>query len=110
MKTLLSVNCYQGPVSHNQCKLCSDSLKVDKSFVLGQISDDYGFLNYKLYTTLRANLSLLNAELYQLELMVMISFIFFSVSWLLNKGFYEYYFEVFDNDARNGFKKDACVL
>jgi hypothetical protein len=43
MKTLLSVNCYQGPVSHNQCKLCSDSLKVDKSFVLGQISDDYGF-------------------------------------------------------------------
>jgi hypothetical protein len=84
--------------------------KVDKSFVLGQISDDYGFSNYKLYTTLRANLSLLNAELYQLELMVMISFIFFRVSWLLNKGFYEYYFEVFDNDARNGFKSSKTPV
>jgi hypothetical protein len=25
------------------CKLCSGQFKVDKSFVLGQISDDYGF-------------------------------------------------------------------
>jgi hypothetical protein len=60
--------------------------KVDKSFVLGQISDDYGFSNYKLYTTLRANLSLLNAELYQLELMVMISFIFFSGKLAVEQG------------------------
>jgi hypothetical protein len=42
--------------------------------------------------------------------MVMISFIFFSVSWLLNKGFYEYYFEVFDNDARNGFKSSKTPV
>jgi hypothetical protein len=58
----------------------------------------------------KGKLSLLNAELYQLELMVMISFIFFSVSWLLNKGFYEYYFEVFDNDARNGFKSSKTPV
>jgi hypothetical protein len=42
--------------------------------------------------------------------MVMISFIFFWVSWLLNKGFYEYYFEVFDNDARNGFKSSKTPV
>jgi hypothetical protein len=83
---------------------------VDKSFVLGQISDDYGFLNYKLYTTLRANLSLLNAELYQLELMVMISFIFFPGKFVEQGVSYEYYFEVFDNDARNGFKSSKTPV
>jgi hypothetical protein len=35
----------------------------------------------------RANLSLLNAELYQLELMVMISFIFFSGKLAVEQGF-----------------------
>jgi hypothetical protein len=66
-------------------------------------------LNY-LYTTLRANLSLLNAELYQLELMVMISFIFFSGKLAVEQGVYEYYFEVFDNDARNGFKSSKTPV
>jgi hypothetical protein len=28
----------------------------------------------------------------------------------LNKGFYEYYFEVFDNDARNGFKSSKTPV
>jgi hypothetical protein len=44
--------------------------------------------------TLRAK-SLLNAELYQLELMVMISFIFFPGKLAVEQGVsYEYYFEV----------------
>jgi hypothetical protein len=76
---------------------------------LGQISDDYGFSKLQIVYYPKGK-SLLNAELYQLELMVMISFIFFSVSWLLNKGFYEYYFEVFDNDARNGFKSSKTPV
>jgi quinol monooxygenase YgiN len=42
-----------------------DSLKVDKSFVLGQVADDYGCLNYRLFITLRANQRLLNVEQYQ---------------------------------------------
>jgi hypothetical protein len=60
---------------------------VDKSFVLGQISDDYGFSKLQIVYYPRANLSLLNAELYQLELMVMISFIFFSGKLAVEQGF-----------------------
>jgi hypothetical protein len=80
---------------------------VDKSFVLGQNQMIMASLNQ----ILRANLSLLNAELYQLELMVMISFIFFPGKLAVEQGVsYEYYFEVFDNDARNGFKSSKTPV
>jgi hypothetical protein len=83
--------------------------KVDK--VLFWVKFQMIIFLYKLYTTLRANLSLLNAELYQLELMVMISFIFFSGKLAVEQGVsYEYYFEVFDNDARNGFKSSKTPV
>jgi hypothetical protein len=63
-----------------------DSLKVDKALFWVKFQMIMASLNYKLYTTLRANLSLLNAELYQLELMVMISFIFFSGKLAVEQG------------------------
>jgi hypothetical protein len=47
--------------------------KVDKSFVLGQI---YDYLKLQIVYHPKGKLSLLNAELYQLEL-IMISFISF---------------------------------
>jgi hypothetical protein len=112
MKTLLSVNC-QGPVSHNQFKLCLDSLKWIKVLFWSNFRWFMASLNYKLYTTLRANLSLLNAELYQLELMVMISFIFFSGKLAVEQGVsYEYYFIYFWQWCTKWFQrlKDACVL
>jgi hypothetical protein len=62
---------------------------------LGQISDDYGFSKLQIVYYPKTNLSLLNAELYQLKLMVMISFIFFSGKLAVEQGVsYEYYFEV----------------
>jgi hypothetical protein len=83
---------------------------VDKSFVLGQISDDYGFSKLQI-VYYKGKLEFVKRGVIPIELMVMISFIFFSVSWLLNKGFsYEYYFEVFDNDARNGFKSSKTPV
>jgi hypothetical protein len=39
----------------------------------------------------------------------MISFIFFSGKLAVEQGF-EYYFEVFDNDARNGFKSSKTPV
>jgi hypothetical protein len=43
--------------------------------------------------------------------MVMISFIFFSGKLAVEQGVsYEYYFEVFDNDARNGFKSSKTPV
>jgi hypothetical protein len=110
MKTLLSVNCYQDQFLIS-ASYAPDSLKVDKVLFWVKFQMIMASLNYKLYTTLRANLSLLNAELYQLELMVMISFIFFSGKLAVEQGVsYEYYFEVFDNDARNGFKSSKTPV
>jgi hypothetical protein len=42
--------------------------------------------------------------------MVMISFIFFPGKLAVEQGFHEYYFEVFDNDARNGFKSSKTPV
>jgi hypothetical protein len=41
---------------------------------------------------------------------MVISFIFFSGKLAVEQGFYEYYFEVFDNDARNGFKSSKTPV
>ncbi|WP_396169280.1 DUF4175 family protein [Flavobacterium sp.] len=83
-----------------------DSLKIDRNYVLGQISDDYGL--YKLQvvyypknkpeSTKRGNIALksnLNDQ-----------FVFaFPSSLPVEQGVsYEYYFEVFDNDAFHNFK------
>jgi hypothetical protein len=53
---------------------------------LGQISDDYGFSKLQIVYYPKGKMSLLNAELYQLELMVMISFIFFSGKLAVEQG------------------------
>jgi hypothetical protein len=74
-KTSLSVNCYQGPVSHNQCKLCPDSL--DKVLFWVKFQMIMGSLNYKLYTT-KGKLEFVKRGVIPIKLMVMISFIFFS--------------------------------
>jgi hypothetical protein len=81
---------------------------VDKSFVLVKFQMIMASLNYKYY--LRANLSLLNAELYQLELMVMISFIFFSGKLAVEQGFLMSIILRSYNDARNGFKSSKTPV
>jgi hypothetical protein len=60
----------------------------------------------------KGKISLLNAELYQLELMVMISFLFsFRVSWLLNKGFLmSIIWGLWQWTEMVSKLKDACVL
>jgi hypothetical protein len=85
--------------------------KVDKSFVLGQISDDYGFSKLQIVYYPKGKLEFVKRGVIQLELMVMISFIFFSGKLAVEQGVsYEYYFEVFDNDARNGFKSSKTPV
>ena len=83
-----------------------DSLKMDKSYVLGQISDDYGL--YKLQIvyypknkpeSAKRGTIAVKSNLYD-------QFIFaFPSSLPVEQGVsYEYYFEVFDNDAIHNFK------
>jgi len=83
-----------------------DSLKVDKNYVLGQISDDYGLskLHIVYYPknkpeSVKRGTIALKANLYD-------QFIFaFPSSLPVEQGVsYEYYFEVFDNDAIHNFK------
>ena len=83
-----------------------DSLKMDKSYVLGQISDDYGL--YKLQIvyypknkpeSAKRGTIAVKSNLYD-------QFIFaFPSSLPVEQGVsYDYYFEVFDNDAIHNFK------
>lgn len=83
-----------------------DSLKVDKNYVLGQISDDYGLSKLlvvyyekdKPQTSKRGIIAIKNTNYDQ--------FVFsFPSSLPVEQGIsYEYYFEVFDNDVLHNFK------
>ena len=83
-----------------------DSLKIDKSYVLGQISDDYGLYRLQIVyypknkpeASKRGTIAV-KSNLYD-------QFIFaFPSSLPVEQGVsYDYYFEVFDNDAIHNFK------
>ena len=83
-----------------------DSLKVDKSYVLGQISDDYGLSKLQVVyyekdkpqTVKRGTIAVKSAAFDQ--------FVFaFPSNLPVEQGVsYEYYFEVFDNDAIHHYK------
>ena len=83
-----------------------DSLKTEKSYVLGQISDDYGLSKLQVVyyekdkpqTTKRGTLSVKAANFDQFV------FSFPSTLPVVQGVSYEYYFEVSDNDAIHNFK------
>ena len=83
-----------------------DSLKIDKSYVLGQISDDYGLYRLQVVyypknkqESVKRGIIAVKSNLYD-------QFIFaFPSSLPVEQGVsYEYYFEVFDNDAIHNYK------
>lgn len=83
-----------------------DSLKIDRNYVLGQISDDYGLSKLQVVyypknkpESVKRGTIAVKANLYD-------QFIFaFPSSLPVEQGVsYEYYFEVFDNDAIHNFK------
>ena len=83
-----------------------DSLKVNKNFVLGQVSDDYGLSKLQIVyypkdkpnTTKKATI-VVKKDIYD-------QFVFsFPSNLPVDEGVsYEYYFEIFDNDAIHNFK------
>ena len=89
-----------------------DSLKVAKNYVLGQISDDYGFsklqvVDYqkdKPQTAKRGTIAIKNNAFDQ--------FVFsFPSNLSVEQGVtYEYYFEIFDNDAIHNFKSSKSSI
>jgi hypothetical protein len=84
---------------------------VDKSFVLGQISDDYGFSKLQIVYYPKGKLEFVKRGVIPIRIDGYDQFYFLSGKLAVEQGVsYEYYFEVFDNDARNGFKSSKTPV
>jgi hypothetical protein len=83
-----------------------DSLKIDKNYVLGQISDDYGLSKLQVVYYPKNKPEYVKRGTIALKANLYDQFIFaFPSSLPVEQGVsYEYYFEVFDNDAIHNFK------
>jgi hypothetical protein len=83
-----------------------DSLKIDKHYILGQISDDYGLSKLQVVYYPKNKPELVKRGTIPVKSNLFDQFIFaFPSSLPVEQGVsYEYYFEVFDNDAIHNFK------
>ncbi|WP_235892961.1 DUF4175 family protein [Flavobacterium franklandianum] len=83
-----------------------DSLKIDKNYVLGQISDDYGLSKLQVVYYPKNKPESVKRGTIAVKSTLFDQFIFaFPSSLPVEQGVsYEYYFEVFDNDAIHNFK------
>lgn len=83
-----------------------DSLKVNKNFVLGQVSDDYGLSKLQIVYYPKNTPNSAKKALISIKRDVYDQFVFsFPSNLPVEEGVsYEYYFEIFDNDALHNFK------
>jgi len=83
-----------------------DSLKLDKSYVLGRLGDDYGLSKLQVVYYERNKPNTAKRGTIPVKQGVFDQFVFnFPSNLAVEEGVsYEYYFEVFDNDAPHGFK------
>ncbi len=83
-----------------------DSIKTQKSYVLGQVSDDYGLskLNIIYYPKGQPNAAKRGAMPVKSDLNDQFVFSFPSALEVVEGVSYDFYFEVFDNDAPHGYK------
>jgi hypothetical protein len=83
-----------------------DSLKIDKNYVLGQISDDYGLSKLQVVYYPKNKPEFVKRVTIAVKSNLYDQFIFaFPSSLPVEQGVsYEYYFEVFDNDAIHNLK------
>lgn len=83
-----------------------DSLKVNKNFVLGQVSDDYGLSKLQIVYYPKNAPNSTKKALISIKRDVYDQFVFsFPSNLPVEQGVsYEYYFEIFDNDALHNFK------
>lgn len=89
-----------------------DSLKIDKNYVLGQVSDDYGLSKLQVVYYPKNKPQLFKRGTIALKANLYDHFVFaFPSSLSVEQGVsYEYYFEVFDNDAIHNFKSSKSVV
>lgn len=89
-----------------------DSLKLEKNYVLGQISDDYGLSKLNIVYYPKDNVNDLKRGSVRIKSDKYDRFVFKFPSNLsiIDGVVYEYYFEVFDNDAPHGFKSTKSTV
>lgn len=89
-----------------------DSLKVDKSFVLGKIADDYGISKLHIVYYPKSKLTSVKRGIINIKLGNVDQFVFsFPSNLSIEQGVvYDYYFEVFDNDALHNFKSTKSTV
>ncbi|WP_339919282.1 hypothetical protein [uncultured Flavobacterium sp.] len=89
-----------------------DSLKVDKSFVLGQVADDYGLSKLQVVYYPKSKPEAAKRGTIPVKTSGYEQFLFsFPGGLAVEQGVsYEYYFEVFDNDAFHGFKSSKSSV
>ncbi|MGL2965436.1 hypothetical protein [Flavobacterium sp. XGLA_31] len=83
-----------------------DSLKVNKNYVLGQVSDDYGLSKLQIVYYPKDTPNVAKKAVISVKKDVYDQFVFaFPSNLPVQEGVsYEYYFEIFDNDAIHNFK------
>ena len=83
-----------------------DSLKVNKNFVLGQVSDDYGLSKLQIVYYPKDKPNVAKKATVAVKKDVYDQFVFsFPSNLPVEEGVsYEYYFEIFDNDALHNYK------
>lgn len=83
-----------------------DSLKVNKNFVLGQVSDDYGLSKLQIVYYPKNTPNSPKKALISIKRDIYDQFVFsFPSNLPVEEGVsYEYYFEIFDNDVLHNFK------
>ena len=89
-----------------------DSLRVGKNYVLGQVSDDYGLSKLQIVYYSKDNPNLVKRGIISVKRDVYDQFVFsFPSNLPVEEGIsYEYYFEIFDNDAIHNFKSSKSSV
>ncbi|PJE39373.1 MAG: hypothetical protein CUR32_11810 [Flavobacterium sp.] len=89
-----------------------DSLKVNKNYVLGQVSDDYGLSKLQIVYYPKDKPNTAKKALINVKKDVYDQFVFaFPSNLPVEEGVsYEYYFEIFDNDAIHNFKSSKSAV
>ena len=89
-----------------------DSLKVTNSYVLGQISDDYGLTKLQIVYYEREKPQTAKRGTLAISRNTFEQFVFSFPSNLpvIQGASYDYYFEVFDNDAIHNFKSSKSAV
>ena len=89
-----------------------DSLRVGKNYVLGQVSDDYGLSKLQIAYYPKDAPNVIKRGLISVKRDIYDQFVFsFPSNLPVEEGVsYEYYFEIFDNDALHNYKSTKSAV